>query len=73
MKRMIRDASTNSWPIAENGQAYLAGVSRGRQKLSVLRGQIPCEFLVTVPGDTDAVPDLGTFTCQDKAEISRGG
>lgn len=69
---LITDSSTKSWPIAENGQAYLAGVGRGRQKLTVVRSQIPCEFLVTVPGDTTAVPDLGTFTCKENAEISRG-
>jgi outer membrane usher protein len=60
----IRDVASNVWPVAEDGQAYLAGIHRGRQTLTTQSGGTPCRFVVTVPDDMNEMPDLGKFVCQ---------
>jgi outer membrane usher protein len=64
---LIEDAGSVVWPVAEDGDAYLAGIDPGSQTLTALRGASRCQFTVDVPNDIVDLPNLGKFTCLDAA------
>gem|GEM_PF-2454454 len=63
---IVRSQDSNVWPIAEDGQAYLAGIAPGKHTLQSSRGTVPCEFDVTVPNDVEQMPNLGKVVCVDE-------
>jgi len=63
---LISDQRARTWPVAKAGQAYLAGLAPGKEKLQAVRGSIPCDFEVNVPSDVLDMPDLGKFVCVDE-------
>jgi outer membrane usher protein len=61
---VVKDAGSVTWPVADDGAAYLAGIDPGRQTLTALYGANRCQFTVAVPDDIADLPDLGTFVCR---------
>jgi outer membrane usher protein len=61
---VIEDAGSIVWPVAEDGDAYLAGINPGSQSLTAIQGASRCQFTVEVPDDILGLPNLGKFTCE---------
>ena len=63
---LVIGQDSDVWPIAEDGEAYLAGIAPGKHRLKSSRGTVPCEFDITVPNDVEQMPNLGKFVCVDE-------
>jgi outer membrane usher protein len=62
--KLVRIVGTDaSFPVAVDGQVYLAGLKLNNRLRVVLSATQVCEFELTYPQTDDALPDLGNFTC----------
>ena len=61
----------DTYPVGDDGLAYLPGLHAGGVKLKAnVGGDGKCEITVTVPADTSEIPDLGNVVCAGAASAT---
>jgi outer membrane usher protein FimD/PapC len=53
-----------SWPVLDQGSAYLEGVHPGSLTLSAEAGETQCLVSVTIPKNVTDIPDIGETVCR---------
>lgn len=53
-----------SWPVADQGEAYLEGLEPGAITLQGAAGDTHCRIVLTAPKNMKDIPDLGEVICR---------
>lgn len=53
-----------SWPVLDQGSAYLDGVHPGSLTLAAEAGETSCRATIIIPKNVTEIPDIGTATCR---------
>ena len=61
---LIHSNDGRTWPIAEDGAAFLNGIPPGPVDLQARGTGDPCRLHLVIPKNVEAFPDLGTVACR---------
>jgi outer membrane usher protein len=61
---LLKGSRPKTWPVADSGDAYLDGLTAGRQTLTASWDDTSCAFEIEIPTDTSNTPDLGSVVCK---------
>lgn len=61
---VLTAADSSSWAVADQGEAYLDGITAGALSLTASGGDVHCDVTLTVPKEISEVPDIGEVVCR---------